>query len=84
MFGSFCGFLRSPFHLHSLLGSRLQTSLLVATVANKYRGPLAFIQTQTLRRTLQKQVVRFNDDNSHDEKLQLTVLYADLVYAECK
>lgn len=66
----------SFFHLSSSPGSRLQTSVLVATVANKYRGPVAFIQTKILRRTSQKQMATLNDDNSHDKTLKFTVLYS--------
>lgn len=54
MFGSYRDFLHFPFHLLFLLGSGLQTSVLVATVANKYRRPSAFIQTKTLRRMAPK------------------------------
>lgn len=55
MFGSFHRFLSSPFHLLFSLVSRLQISVLVATVANKYRRPSTLIQTKTLRRTTQNE-----------------------------
>lgn len=82
MFWSFCASIRSRFHLLSTLGSRLRASVLVATVANKYRGPSVFIQTEGPRRAAWKQAVCFNDDNSYDEKLQRTALYADVASVE--
>lgn len=63
MFGSFLGSLHPVFHLLSSLARRLQTPVLVATVANKYRGRSAFIQMKIPRGTAEKRMACLNDDN---------------------